>query len=260
MPTSLSPAQSLAGFIVGVAVGLTGVGGGALLTPVMVLVFRVPAAVAVSSDLVVSLCIKPIGSAVHLRHGRPRLDIVRWLIAGSVPAAFAGVLLLRLLGDHAADALKPMLGVALVLAAVAIIGKSAIVRRRRPAGELEAAAARLRPVPTLLVGAVGGLLVGLTSVGSGSLMLIGLALLYPQLTGRELVGTDLVQAVPLVAAATAGHLLFGSVDAHLALSVLIGAVPGVYLGARLSSRAPDRVVRPILSTVLAASGLKLLGL
>ena len=111
-----------------------------------------------------------------------------------------------------------------------------------------------------LVGAVGGLLVGLTSVGSGSLMLIGLAALYPQLTGRELVGTDLVQAVPLVAAATVGHLLFGSVDAHLATSVLLGALPGVYLGARLSSRASDRVVRPILSTVLAASGLKLLGL
>ena len=260
MLASLSPAQSVAGFVVGVAVGLTGVGGGALLTPVMVLFFRVPAGVAVSSDLVVSLFIKPVGSAVHLRRGRPRLDIVRWLMAGSVPAAFTGVLLLRLLGDHAADALKPMLGAALVLTAVAIIGKSAIVRHRSPNDGEAAPPAPVRPLPTLLVGAVGGLLVGLTSVGSGSLMLIGLAALYPQLTGRELVGTDLVQAVPLVAAATVGHLLFGSVDAHLATSVLLGALPGVYLGARLSSRASDRVVRPILSTVLAASGLKLLGL
>jgi uncharacterized membrane protein YfcA len=261
----LSLAQALAGAVVGIAIGLTGVGGGALLTPVTVLLFNVPPAVAVSSDLVVSLIIKPVGSAVHLRRGKPRLDVVRWLMAGSIPAAFAGVLILQLLGDRTSAALKPMLGVALVLAAGAIIAKALIMRARTAQGpdgaglERARSSRAVRPVATVAIGAIGGLLVGITSVGSGSLMLVALALLYPDLSTRELVGTDLIQAVPLVASATLGHLMFGSVDFHLATSVLLGALPGVYLGARLSSRAPDRVVRPVLATVLAGSGLKLLG-
>ncbi len=259
----LSPAQAAAGLVVGIAIGLTGVGGGALLTPVTVLLFNVPASVAVSSDLVVSLVIKPVGSAVHLRRGSPRLDIVRWLMAGSIPCAFLGVLALKALGDRAAGALKPMLGVTLVLAAAAIVAKALVMRQRQAGGALPevdgAPRSPVRPLATLLVGAVGGLLVGLTSVGSGSLMLVALAMLYPELSTRELVGTDLVQAVPLVASATVGHLLFGHVNFHLATSVLVGALPGVYLGARLSSKAPDRVVRPVLATVLVASGVKLLG-
>jgi uncharacterized protein len=152
-----------------------------------------------------------------------------------------------------------------VLAAGAIIAKALIMRARTAQGPdgagLEGArsSSAVRPVATVAIGAIGGLLVGITSVGSGSLMLVALALLYPDLSTRELVGTDLIQAVPLVASATLGHLMFGSVDFHLATSVLLGALPGVYLGARLSSRAPDRVVRPVLATVLAGSGLKLLG-
>ena len=279
--------QSLAGLVVGVAIGLTGVGGGALLTPVTVLLFGVPAAVAVSSDLVVSLVTKPVGSIVHLRRGSPRLDVVRWLTAGSVPAAFAGAYLLSLLGRHAATALKPLLGASLVIAAGAMVAKTALVRRRgAPAAPITTASAitaspvaasaapapspsvdptivgprTFRPGATLAVGAAGGLLVGLTSVGSGSLMLVALALLYPDLSTRELVGTDLCQAVPLVAAATLGHVLFGHIDVSLATSILIGALPGVYLGARFSTRAPDRVVRPVLMVLLVASGLKLLGI
>ena len=118
---------------------------------------------------------------------------------------------------------------------------------------------RLRPLPTVLIGVVGGLVVGMTSVGSGSLMIVLLLVLYPMLRSSELVGTDLVQAVPLVASAAAGHLLFGDFKLDLTASLLIGSIPGVYLGARLSSRANDAVIRPILAFVLVASGLKLLG-
>ncbi|MDY7103148.1 MAG: sulfite exporter TauE/SafE family protein [Actinomycetota bacterium] len=283
----LSAVQIAAGLVVGLAIGLTGVGGGALLTPIVVILLGVPPAAAVSSDVVVSLAVKPVGSAVHMRHGSTRLDITKWLVIGSVPAAFSGVLLLQLIGDNYSDAVKPALGVALVVAAVALVSRAFITRRRahlldETAGEapgftsgatptsgtggttklLDPVTRRspVRPIPTLVVGALGGLLVGLTSVGAGSLMLVLLTVLYPRLTTAELVGTDLVQAVPLVASAAVGHLLFGQVQFDLATSLIIGALPGVYVGARLSSRAPDRVTRPILATLLAASGLKLMGI
>lgn len=270
----LSAVQIAAGLVVGLAIGLTGVGGGALLTPIVVLLLGVPPAAAVSSDVVVSLAVKPVGSAVHLRHGSARLDITKWLAAGSVPAAFSGVLLLRFVGADSSELLQPALGFALVVAAGALITRAAITRRRStlPAlvpggggggGGLGIAVderSPVRPVPTLVVGALGGLLVGLTSVGAGSLMLVLLTVLYPRLSTAELVGTDLVQAVPLVASAALGHLLFGDVRFALATSLIIGALPGVYVGARLSSRAPDRITRPILATVLAASGLKLMGI
>jgi len=118
---------------------------------------------------------------------------------------------------------------------------------------------RLRRLPTVLIGVLGGLVVAMTSVGSGSLMIVGLLVLYPMLRSSELVGTDLVQAIPLVAAAAAGHLLFGDFQLQLTASLLVGSLPGVYLGARLSSRANDAVIRPALALVLVASGLRLLG-
>jgi uncharacterized membrane protein YfcA len=119
---------------------------------------------------------------------------------------------------------------------------------------------RIRPIPTMAVGALGGLVVGMTSVGSGSLIIVMLLFLYPSLRGSQLVGTDLVQAVPLVGAAALGHVLFGDFKLGLTASLLIGAVPGVYVGARVSARAPDSVIRPALAFVLTASALKLIGL
>jgi uncharacterized membrane protein YfcA len=116
----------------------------------------------------------------------------------------------------------------------------------------------VRPVPTLLIGAFGGFVVGMTSVGSGSLMIVLLMLLYPTLSSREMVGTDLVQAIPLVAAAALGHILFGHFQLGLTMSVIVGAVPGVYIGANVSARASDRFIRPILVAVLSISALKLL--
>lgn len=251
------PLLSLAGLLVGFTVGLTGMGGGALLTPVMVLIFDTSPLTAVSSDLVVSLLMKPIGGGVHLRRGTVRTDIAKWLCVGSVPAAFTGVILLRLLGgDDQTAFLKTALGTALLVAAAGIVVRPVIERRRRVPAKVTPP---VKPGLTVAVGAAGGLIVGITSVGSGSLIIVMLLFLYPGLRPAELVGTDLVQAIPLVASAALGHLLFGDVRLGLTVSLVAGALPGVYLGARMSSRAPDRVVRPALVTVLVTSGLKLVG-
>jgi len=216
----------------------------------------------VSSDLVAAVIMKPVGGGVHLRRGTVNFALVRWLMVGSVPAAFAGVLVLRQLGDGAVvqGRVKQVLGVALLLAASSIAARALLQARRAALGTASAVRAfQLRPLPTVVIGMVGGLVVGMTSVGSGSLMIVMLLLLYPMLRSSELVGTDLVQAIPLVASAAAGHLLFGDFQVGLTASLLVGSIPGVYLGARLSSRANDAVIRPALVLVLVASGLKLLG-
>src|SRR5664279_1147580 len=223
-------------------------GGGALMTPMLVLVFGVPPLTAVSSDLVASAVMKPVGSFVHLRNGTVRLGLVRWLAVGSVPAGFAGVLVARSLGHgaHVEDLIQKALGVALVIAAAGLFARAYLrmaeraKRRdgRRPADPTGRPNVQVRPVPTVIVGAVGGLVVGMTSVGSGSLIIIALMALYPTLRASELVGTDLVQAVPLVASAALGHILFGDFKMALTLSMLVGAMPGAYIGAQLSSRLP----------------------
>lgn len=254
---------AVAGLFVGFVVGLTGMGGGALMTPVLVIFFNVPPLAAVSSDLVVSLVMKPIGGAVHMRRGTVNKPLVLWLALGSVPAAFGGVLLLRALGGNDQDLqsiIKTALGVALIAAAAGIVLKALqTVRSVARYGVVAPPPVVVRPVPTLIVGVIGGLVVGMTSVGSGSLIIVALLFLYPGLKAAEIVGTDLVQAVPLVGAAALGHLLFGDFQLDLTTSVLIGAIPGVYIGARVSSRASQAVVRRALVVVLFASALKLLG-
>ena len=249
---------ALAGLGVGIVVGLTGMGGGALMTPILVLFFGVPPVAAVSSDLAASAVMKPFGGWVHARRGTVDWRLVAWLCAGSVPAAFLGVLLLRLLGDDAQvqHTIKIALGVALLLAVGGLLLKAWAARHRSGAGA--AAPITVRPVPTLLLGAAGGLIVGLTSVGSGSLIIVALLMLYPALRANDLVGTDLVQAIPLVAAAALGHAFFGDLQLDIAGAVLLGSIPGVLLGARISSRAPAGLVRAALVVVLLASALKLL--
>jgi uncharacterized membrane protein YfcA len=245
------------GFVVGAVVGLTGMGGGALMTPLLVLLFNVQPLAAVSSDLVAAVVMKPVGGAVHLRRGTVNVRLVKWLALGSVPSAFVGVLVLRAMGNSNVlqDRLKVMLGVALLVAAAAMVLKRVFDRGREPS----AMPVVVKPLPTLVIGVVGGLIVGMTSVGSGSLMIVLLLALYPQLTAGQLVGTDLVQAVPLVISAAIGHLIFGDFVFGLTASLLVGSVPGVYVGARMSAGANDGLVRPLLVTVLTASALKLLG-
>lgn len=250
---------ALAGLLVGFVVGLTGMGGGALMTPILVLGFGVQPLAAVSSDLVAAVVMKPIGGGVHLRRGTVHLGLVRWLCIGSVPAAFAGVLVLEAMGDGAAlqHRIEVLLGVALVVAAVAIVARNLVQQGRSGAASVHDIEPRV--VPTIVIGVLGGLVVGLTSVGSGSLMIVLLLLLYPSLRAADLVGTDLVQAIPLVVSAALGHLVFGDVQLSVTASLLLGSIPGVYLGARASASAPDDLIRPALVIVLLVSGLKLLG-
>jgi uncharacterized membrane protein YfcA len=249
-----------AGFGVGIVVGLTGMGGGALMTPILVLFFGIPPLAAVSSDLVVSAVMKPFGGVVHARRGTVNWRLVAWLCAGSVPSAFCGALLAKAVGGgDVQNVVRIALGVALLLAVAGLVGK-AVYANRSPRESVGADAIRVRPVPTLLLGALGGLVVGMTSVGSGSLIIVILLMLYPMLRANDLVGTDLIQAVPLVTAAALGHLFFGDLHLDVAGALLVGSIPGVLLGAHLSTRAPAGFVRTALAVVLLASGLKLLHL
>src|SRR5687768_7397594 len=208
-------------------------GGGALMTPVLVLFFGVQPLAAVSSDLVASAVMKPVGSMVHLRRGTVHLGLVKWLCGGSVPAAFAGVFLARALGggEHVQAFIRTALAVALLLAAAGLMvraylrlveharvrdGRAPPLPQGRPRVEVQ-------PLRVVLVGILGGVVVGMTSVGSGSLVIIALMALYPRLTASELVGTDLVQAVPLVASAALGHILFGDFQLGLTTSLLLGS-------------------------------------
>ncbi len=250
---------ALAGLIVGCIIGLTGMGGGALMTPVLVIIFHVTPSAAISSDVVASFFLKPVGGAVHTRHGTVNWTLVRWLSLGSVPAAFAGAYFIDQVASNGFENdVKQILGVVLLIAAAAMLVK-VVVSARRGAAPTEMMDQRLvRPVPTIIIGVIGGFLVGMTSVGSGSLMIVMLMLLYPTLSSREMVGTDLVQAIPLVGAAAIGHLIFGNLVFGLTTSVLVGAIPGVYVGARISARASDKYIRPVLVAVLTISSLKLL--
>ncbi|SNS40407.1 hypothetical protein SAMN06264365_11534 [Actinoplanes regularis] len=251
--------MALAGLGVGIIVGLTGMGGGALMTPILVLLFHVNPVAAISSDLAASAVMKPFGGAVHARRGTVNWRLVGWLCAGSVPSAFLGVLLLRLLGDdeNVQHIVKLSLGAALLLAAGGMILKAWAARRN---GDGPPAEITVKPVPTLLIGVMGGLVVGLTSVGSGSLIIVALLALYPRLRANDLVGTDLVQAVPLVTAAALGHAFFGDLHLDIAGAVMLGSIPGVLIGSRISSRAPGGLVRSALIIVLLASSLKLFDL
>jgi uncharacterized protein len=262
----INPAMTVVGLVIGGLVGLTGMGGGALMTPVLVFFFGVDALTAISSDLVISLFMKPFGGLVHLVKRTVDLRLVGLLAAGSVPGAFLGAVITSLLpSDSVQSVLLVLLGFALLLAAAGLIVRAwmQMTTARSPLGEGPARmgrpAIRVRPLPTIVLGAVAGLMVGLTSVGAGSIVIVALLLLYPALKASQLVGTDLVQAVPLVASAALGHALFGDVDLGVAGSVLIGAIPGVILGAWLSSRAPGGIIRRVLAVLLMASGLKLLG-
>ena len=262
------PLLAIASFGIGIVVGLTGMGGGALMTPVLVLFFNIPPLTAVSSDLVASAIMKPVGSLVHLRRGTVHLGLVKWLCLGSIPGAFSGVLIARALGhgEEIQDLIRTALGVALLLAAAGLIVRAYIrlvERARRRDGRARPLSQKrpdveLRPLPTVVLGALGGVIVGLTSVGSGSLIIIALMAMYPRLTASQLVGTDLVQAVPLVGSAALGHVLFGDFKMDLTTSLLLGCIPGVWLGAHLSARAPGGLVRRALAFVLLASALKLL--
>jgi uncharacterized protein len=251
----------LAGFIVGILIGLTGTGGGALMTPILVLLFGVTPSAAVSSDIVASAIMKPFGGAIHFRRRTVHTGLVLWLSIGSVPAAFAGVFI-----DHALGAgpvmqqrLEYAMGAALVLASAGIIVRLLVDSR---SGQPDSPPDETFPVKRALtvgIGVFGGLLVGITSVGSGSLMIVLLMLAYPRLSMRRLVGTDIVQSMPLVASAAVAHALFGNLHFGLTAAIAIGGIPGVIIGSVVSARGTNFLLRPVLAVVLLATALKMLG-
>lgn len=256
LPTALS------GFGVGVIVGLTGIGGGALMTPVLVLLFGVAPHTAVGTDLLFACVTKVFGVLVHGRRGTVDWQVVRRLAAGSLPAALAVVLFLAYYGtsEGRSEVILTGVGCALVLTAGGLffrkrlqeVGKS--LRSRAPSKFK-----RLQPPLTVLAGAIVGALVALTSVGAGALGTVALVYLYPfRLTAAKLVGTDLAHAIPLALVAGAGHLMLGHTDFALLANLLLGSIPGILLGSTMSARAPEVVIRNAMAVVLLLVAGKLL--
>jgi uncharacterized protein len=255
----VDPYIVLGSAVVGLLVGMTGAGGGALMTPMLILLFGVKAPAAISSDLVAAVVMRPVGAVVHMRKGTVNYRLVGWLALGSVPAAFLGAYLLHLLGKNSGTHVEQALGAALLTGAAAMVIRYVMDVR---GGRDRAAAVRelvVRPGPTVAIGVVGGVIVGLTSVGSGSLMIVLLLFVYPMISAGRLVGTDLTQAVPLTLAAAAGALVFGHVEFGVTISIILGSVPAVLVGSLFSSRAKDAYVRPVIAFVIFASGLKYVG-
>lgn len=232
------------------------------MTPMLILLFSVKPAAAISSDLVAAVVMRPVGSLVHMHKGTVNWRLVGWMCLGSVPMAFLGAYLLHLLGgtDAEQNNVELALGAALLAGTAAMLLRSWLDARSGRRRTASVAAIEVRPAATLAIGAVGGLIVGMTSVGSGSLMIVLLLFTYPLLGAGQLVGTDLTQAVPLTAAAALGALAFGHVEFGLTTAVIIGSVPAVLIGSLLSSRAPDRYIRPVITFVILASGLKYAGM
>jgi uncharacterized membrane protein YfcA len=243
--------------VVGLLVGLTGMGGGALMTPMLVLLFGVAPSAAISSDLVAALFMKPAGVVIHWRRRTVQHGIVRYLALGSVPAALLGTFTMHEMGNSAGAerALQTTLGVALMLGAVAMLGRAALNRQTRVSAEAPVP----RPLATFLVGVVGGFMVGLTSVGAGSLILVLLLLVYPSIRNDHLIGTDLTQSLPLTLAATAGTLLFGHVAFGLTASIIVGSVPAVVVGALISAQRSSARLRPVITGLVLLTGLKYVG-
>lgn len=255
---AIDPSHVVAGALVGLLVGMTGVGGGSLMTPILVLLFGFAPATAVGTDLLFAACTKTVGTAVHGRRGSVDWLIVRRLGSGSIPAAIATLVALGAFGkpDQTAQALvSTVLGGALVLTAAAMLARNRIVAwgRARFGDNLSGE----RGWQTVVLGAVLGALVAATSVGAGALGVVALLVLYPALPVSRLVGSDIAHAVPLTLVAGIGHWLIGTTDFALLASLLVGSVPAVIVGSSIGSRAGDRVLRPLLAAVLAIVGFKL---
>ncbi len=272
---------SLVGLLIGVLVGLTGMGGGSLLAPILILVFRVPPVWAVGTDVAYSTVTKALGSVVHIRQKHVNFKIALWLACGSVPATLLSVTLVQYIRKHYGSVVNGVIlhaiGFTLILVAVLLVVKPFLMRhidQKRLEAQKQAALAgeisgepasvpnhwekRYRPLVTALIGAFVGFLVGLTSVGSGTLIIVSLAFLFPRLTAKELVGTDIFQAFMLLAAGAIAYITAGTINWRIVGLLLIGSLPGVLMGSRLSKFIPEPYMRPVLAVVLVISGWKLI--
>jgi uncharacterized membrane protein YfcA len=255
---SIHPGYSLSGFVVGILVGLTGVGGGALMTPLLVLLFGIRATTAVGTDLLYACVTKTVGTAVHGFSGTIEWSIVRRLAAGSVPFTALTLIVMahyRNRLESSSNVITTVLGFALILTAISI------VFRKRVLNALAEFSSKLSPRGTTLLtislGAVLGVLVSLSSVGAGAIGVTFLLILYPKLPASKLVGSDIAHAVPLTLIAGIGHWFLGSIDVVLLVSLLVGSIPGVIIGSYISARIPDKVLRPVLAGTLAVVGARL---
>lgn len=247
----MDPTVALTGAAIGVVVGMTSTGGGALLTPALVLLLGVPARIAIGSDVLIAAVIKLVGSGFYVARGAVHWETVRRLAYGSIPGALAGLAVLaRLPFDRMDDLLKQAVGATLVL--VGIVSVFHLIRGPRVADSMPS------PARTVAVGFVIGLLVSTTSIGSGSLLLAAFVLWFP-FAPAKMVGTDLVHALLLSSVAAAGHFYAGRVDVALSANVLAGAIPGVIAGANLAVLMPQRALRGCLAAILMAIGLRLAG-
>ncbi len=250
---------TLSGFLVGLIVGVTGVGGGSLMTPLLVLVFGVAPVTAVGTDLLFASLTKAGGAWAHARRGNVDWRVVGRLVAGSVPASAVTLVLLHFFVPHP-DKLSAIvsfaLGVALLFTACALLFRETLhawATRRAPAKVDE----RSQAQRTLIVGATLGVLVTMSSVGAGALGVTALFFLYPGLAAARIVGTDIAHAVPLTLVAGLGHAAAGAVDWELLVSLLIGSLPGIWLGSALSQKIPERMLRTALAAMLVLIGGKL---
>ncbi len=257
----------VSGLLVGFLVGLTGVGGGSLMTPLLVFLFGFAPKTAVGTDLLFASITKGVGVFVH--HGKHRSvewKIVMQLSLGSIPAAMVVIYLLEnvIKKDESVTALISMtLGVALILTSVSLFVRNRLIAARQQSHESAVQRithterfGRWQTPITVFTGLVLGVLVTLSSVGAGALGTVALFFLYPRLATVRIVGTDLAHAIPLTAVAGLGHLHMGNVDFNLLGSLLIGSLPGIYLGSHLSAKIPEKILRPILATLLLLIGIK----
>ena len=246
---------SFSGLCVGVLVGLTGVGGGSLMTPLLVLLFGVHPATAVGTDLLYAAVTKTAGTFAHGIQGSVDWRITGRLATGSLPATIATLIALHHYGVHqrgSGGVIQAVLGVALLITAVSLIFRPQLAAfAARHAGELSESRAT---VLTIAVGVVLGVLVSMTSVGAGAIGVTALLLLYPSLPTSRIVGSDIAHAVPLTLVAGIGHWILGSVDVAMLLSLLVGSIPGIAMGSYLSSRAPEGLLRKILAATLLLVG------
>ena len=252
------------GFLVGMLVGVTGVGGGSLMTPLLVFLFGFQPAVAVGTDLLFAAITKTSGVWVHHgKHGSVDWKVVGLMAIGSLPLAVVTIFVIRHLisiGTETSGLITYALGIALILTACALLVRSYLLRNsERTVDNGDSATGRfngLQVPATILVGAILGVLVTLSSVGAGAMGTIAILFLYPRMSTLKVVGTDLAHAIPLTAVAGLGHWSLGHVDFNLLGTLLIGSLPGIWIGSHLSARIPEKVLRPVLASILLLIGVK----
>jgi len=251
---------SVLGLAVGFMVGLTGMGGGALMTPALILLGILRPSLAVGTDLVWNALTKSVGSVVHIRQHTVDYRIVKRLAMGSIPGALAGISLLAIIRhsgvQHEDKVVVMVLGVALICVALALYARTVLGAHLYLADQEQVS--RGPWWLTSLVGFVVGFLVSITSVGSGTLIIASMVFLYPATPLKKLVGSDIFHALFLVGVSALGHAGLGTINYKLLAGLLVGSVPGVWMGSKLSARFPEKVLRPVLATTLLYLGLKLL--